>query len=612
MRKFKGITLVFCAIIGASLIVFAQPPEGWEFVGENFLISAAGPVYYPKIAFGDNKYFIVWYSNDSNIRGQFVSTDGTAIGSTFIINTQSYSAGGSVAYHEGSGRWFVAWTDDRATPGTPDIYGRILESDGTPVGSDFEIWSGEFRSQFAWVVAVPSGFFVVWEAWTGGATDTQEIYGRTVSTAGGLGAVAVISNASDTQQNPSAVYSAEYDRILAVWEDFRYDAVEPFTDIDIYGQLLDGSGNIIGSNFMIHDAGDSQNTARAAYSEEDNSFLVVFDDQRFTAAREITAQKVGIDGSLLGPVIYVNDVDWGWDEFPAIAYNANIDKYLTVWTTCADVYAKIFDSDSAKIGPDLVLSNAPNDQFAIGVAAGPGSTFLAAWQDLRNGSPSQLWGQIVSGPLASYLPDLYIKNKGESDANYVLKDRYYCGTFIAFQTKEQSTTNSAVYYISIEQDGANNDDTISVTGTGNGSTGGGNWTVKYYEVASESDSGIDRTSEIVSTGYGYALASGSKQLIRAEVTPDTNVISGTSYTITVTATSTINSWKKDIVRAITTAIEGEETIAGSSGESGGNRHHKHSAWYKPQDWKCGLLGIEPLILIVIVRFMRRRRVKEPK
>jgi len=42
-------------------------------------------------------------------------------------------------------------------------------------------------------------------------------------------------------------------------------------------------------------------------------------------------------------------------------------------------------------------------------------------------------------------------------------------------------------------------------------------------------------------------------------------------------------------------------ITGSSG------HGKHEAWYKPQDWKCGLIGIEPLALIGIIYFLRRRK-----
>ena len=532
-RRSKSIILILCGILVLSLtitlLVFADLPEGWQFVGENFQITNITQVMYEDAVYGDNKYLVVWDKNNY-VQGQFISVTGSKIGSVFNISEQQNGSAPRVAYHKGSGRWFVTWTDWRNdSVSSSDIYGRILESDGTPVGSDIAIWTELSTDQWSWAEAVPSGFFVVFEA-------DKDIYAKMISTAGALGDSILISDAFNMQEQPAISYAEEYDKILVAWNDYRN--IDNDTDSDIYGQFLNGSGSLIGSNFAIHEEVDYQTTARAAYSPVDDSFLVIFDDQRLTGSREISAQKIGIDGANIGSVIYVNDVDHGHDEFPDIAYNANIDKYIGVWTDGSDVYGQIFDSDSTQFGSDLTLSNAVDSQCYISVTEGPGSTFLAVWFDKRTGN-SEVWGQIISGTPVAYSPDIYIKNQGEDDTKYVLKDEQYCGTFVTLQTKEQSVTNAdkAIYYITIKQDGTNNGDIISVTGIGDGSAGGGNWTVKYYEVTSESDPGVDRTSEIVSTGYGYTLASGGKQLIRAEVTPDSNVASGTSYAITIQATS---------------------------------------------------------------------------
>jgi len=357
-----------------------------KFLGENFQISNTTNVWQEDVAFDGNKYFVVWDVYINTIVGQFLATDGTKIGPVINISTQDTAAVPVVAYHKGSGRWLVAWLDSRAGLSDTGIYGRLFENDGTPVGDDFLIYDGPYHDQYQWAAAVPSGFFVVYAA-------GDDIHGRIVNSNGALGPDITISNATNIQAQPSAVYAEEYDKLLVTWYDYR-NMETLGTDSDIYGQFLNGSGDLIGDNFVIHNAEDYQTAPRAAYSPANDSFLVIFDDQRFTGKKEITAQKIGIDGSLLGDVIYVNDVDRGWDEDPDIAYNANIDKYLGVWTNVANEYGQIFDSNGTQIGDDLVL--ATNGTYLISVTEGPGSTFLAVWQDGRTGH-TEVWGQIISG-----------------------------------------------------------------------------------------------------------------------------------------------------------------------------------------------------------------------
>ena len=74
---------------------------------------------------------------DSDIYGRVFFSNGTALGSEFIINqnttnNQQYPAVTGLT----NGNVFVAWQDDLANS---DIYGRVFFPNGTALGSDFII-----------------------------------------------------------------------------------------------------------------------------------------------------------------------------------------------------------------------------------------------------------------------------------------------------------------------------------------------------------------------------------------------------------------------------------------------------------------------------------------
>jgi hypothetical protein len=593
---------------------------GWQFVGSNFQITTdPSKDGYINATFGGNKYLVIWSSTrtgtNRNMFGKFIGADGSIIGSDFAIDAyDSFQQLSAVKYNPYAEKWLVVWTDDRVegSPYLADIYGRLINKDGSFDGDSFVITAMPEVQSNPTIAALPGKFLIVWQDGRDEETiGVEHVYARMIDSNGTLlGSEIIISNEPASQAgNPDAAYDPVNDRVLVVWEDWRNEFV---TGADIYARFIGSDGSYIGEQFIANDDTGNQQMPSIAYNSKDGSYLVT-NDGITDSTRNIRAQKLSANGSKEGSSYQVNDGSlWYWVFQDAkVAYNLVINGYLIVWAddqaspdNSMDVFGQIINGDGTKNGNNFLVTIVPNSQSSPAIAAGPDRDFLVVWNDDRGGGNGDVWGQIVSGPPPLYLPDAYIKNAGENDTLYAGGNTYYTSN-ITLQTKEQSITdtNKAIYYITIEQDGVNNDDIISVTGIGNGSTGGGNWTVKYYAVTNESDPGIDRTSEIVS-GYGYALISGGKQLIRAEVIPDINVISGTSYAITITATSTLGSSRNDVVRAITTSIEDEETITGSSGENGESKHHKHKTWYK-----CGYLGIEPFILLGIVWLMRKRRTK---
>jgi len=90
------------------------------FDGTNFLIGIQGDA-----------------SSDHNIVGQQVDSDGHLIGD--LISTGRTGGFPFVAF--GGGNYLMVWTDDATSP-NDDIYGQLVGTSGTLVGSAFPIGGG--------------------------------------------------------------------------------------------------------------------------------------------------------------------------------------------------------------------------------------------------------------------------------------------------------------------------------------------------------------------------------------------------------------------------------------------------------------------------------------
>ncbi|MBN2378727.1 hypothetical protein JXM67_02860 [candidate division WOR-3 bacterium] len=143
--------------------------------------------------------------------------------------------------------------------------------------------------------------------------------------------------------------------------------------------------------------------------------------------------------------------------------------------------------------------------------------------------------------VSNYQPDNHIKNSYES---VYIGDNIYNVTG-ANQTEEQSIGigDTAIYHVMIQNDGPD-EDSFKVTATPTG-TG---WDVKYYDgIQSE----YDITAQVTTTGwFSPLLGVSSITRFRVEVTPIT-ADSGDSHEIMITSTSTKDTFKHDVVKAIT-------------------------------------------------------------
>jgi hypothetical protein len=271
-------------------------------VGSIFRISIGNTVSanFPCGAWDGENYLVVWQegspTQESKIKGQFISPSGSFVGNNFLIRPSSLPAGTSQIYpglaFDGT-NYLCVWDDNRS--GNRDIYGQFIAPDGSFVGEDF-----------------------------------------------------VISSAVNNQMLVTVEWSGV--NYLAVWADYR----DSSNDAGIYGQLISPDGNLIGENFAISVTSESCERSWPSIASSGQSFLVAWEqelledwkeseipDEREILLRaagidpsrplvwhDVYAQEISLTGELTGDVIPVCTApyhQWGTDV------GSDSENYLVVW-----------------------------------------------------------------------------------------------------------------------------------------------------------------------------------------------------------------------------------------------------------------------------------------
>jgi hypothetical protein len=243
-----------------------------------------------------------------------------------------------------------------------------------------------------------NNYLVVYPKWV----SDIDIYGQTINYDGSVGPEFAISNAADTQNTPSVAYDSFYHRSLVVWADQR-----PGTNgYDIYGQLVNANGTLYGGNFVISNAANTQFSPSVAYDNVNQRFLVVWYDYRpGTNGADIYGQLVNSDGALVGSNFVISNA--ASDQFnPSVAYNSSFQRFLVSWQdernsgiTDTDIYGQLVNANGTLYSTNFVISNAADDQYSSAIAFDSViHRFFVVWTDQRPGTNgSDIYGQLVNG-----------------------------------------------------------------------------------------------------------------------------------------------------------------------------------------------------------------------
>lgn len=261
-------------------------------------------------------------------------------------DSPSFELKGSVAYADtgtSSSQYLLVYSSNEADSG-PNIYGRVLGPDGTPLGKDFRVsqQTGEMTKPIVAYNPRTQRFLVVW----GRKLDDDnraEVIGLNVGLDGRiLGPEFRISFSDLFDTRPAMAYCRSRDRFLVTWtRGTQYDFDNGISDI--YGQFVAGDGSRLqGGNFVIGAAAKNQFKSDVAYNSATDEFLVVWEDQRNQASQDdVYGQLISSAGMLIGSNFLAagtNDIE----RRPVVASNSIDGTYLLVWESLVDGRSALF------------------------------------------------------------------------------------------------------------------------------------------------------------------------------------------------------------------------------------------------------------------------------
>ena len=420
-----------------KLLINGQPADEYEIFGR--LIEADGTLKISKLRISDlgpdgdpyywaenpaviynptaNQYLVLWNGDDDTgnlvqgkkeIYGQLLDASGGEIGAEFRVSTTGAdndvildSTDPAGTYNPDSNQFLVVWQRDHSSVGNEEeddeheIYGQLLQADGTEIGNDFRISDmgpdgvEQFDAEYPAVTynAVTGQYLVVWDGDDNGGDlleDHQEIFGQLLEANGqetGENDFRITYTGPDSDPDFDTVLPAvAYNPVSNHFFVASQSDLEVFPggeEDEIVGQLLAANGDDAGTGSvrlsnMGADENFHANDPAVAYNSVDNEYLVVWsaDDnisenvdneleirgQRIDAA---TGAEVGLNDfriSRMGPDKNANYQA----SSPAVAYNARLNQYLVVWggnevglgSAETEIYGQILKADGAEIGED--------------------------------------------------------------------------------------------------------------------------------------------------------------------------------------------------------------------------------------------------------------------
>ena len=273
----------------------------------------------PSIAFGGEKFLVVWEDNpsdnpalrfESDIKAAFVTANGDVIKRFTVCDASSLQCDPCVAYDKTSQHFFIVWEDARSGTANYDIYGRIYDNSGNPITNDFQVTSEPNCQDEPWVCSDDKGGFLV--VYENGYDPKSGPFGleaqRFDSSGNKLGSVIDIIDGTSDQDNifPAVVFSPETERYFVTWNDA--DLSVGRWRGNIWGKILDKYGETIHDSFIIQPGIEYIRTDVIPYL--DTLFFVSYD-----GSSDLWGRLISSDGTIETNAHMLSDgssqhVDW--------------------------------------------------------------------------------------------------------------------------------------------------------------------------------------------------------------------------------------------------------------------------------------------------------------
>ncbi|HHS51170.1 MAG TPA: hypothetical protein ENN07_08665 [candidate division Zixibacteria bacterium] len=283
-------------------------------------------------------------------------------------------------------RSFVAWTDARAGTGNKNIYGNIIETDGSLAVAAIAICT-DLAQQYDVAVSAGQKFMAFW---VDERTDeTWNIWGQHVNLDATLSGTNFQVTTNNTQKYRPAADRLGND-ILVVFE-------EAATNRKIRGQRLTWGGSSYAPTGAVFDISDGTHVAyNPDVAAGDTDYLVVWSD---ATNKRIYCRTVSPTGTL-GTTRIVADYSGGAyiPGQPAVAWDGT--QWLVAWQIYVfgdelNIYASYVDASGVPSGSEISVAVASQNE-SFPALAFDGIGFMIVFQDTRD-VIAKIWSKRITG-----------------------------------------------------------------------------------------------------------------------------------------------------------------------------------------------------------------------
>ncbi|MBR1032824.1 hypothetical protein [Bradyrhizobium liaoningense] len=243
-------------------------------------------------------------ANGFSIKAQIFAADGSKIGSEFLVDTQtaSHQVSPTVA-GLGNGGFVVTWQDFSGTLGdssSTSIKAQLFATDGSKVGSEFlvDTQTASYQ-QFPTVTGLSNGGFVVtWQDLSGTLGDASgtSIKAQVFAADGSkVGSEFLVDTQTANNQTVPTVTGLGNGGFVVTWQDLS-GTLGDASGTSIKAQVFAADGSKVGSEFLVDKYTDGNQVVPTITGLANGGFVVTWQDNAFL----VGVQVFNSDGTKIG------------------------------------------------------------------------------------------------------------------------------------------------------------------------------------------------------------------------------------------------------------------------------------------------------------------------
>jgi len=238
----------------------------------------------PNVAYDpvNRRFLVIWTEGfvPHAIYGRFVGPTGQLQESEILISTTTeYIRRPIIAYDAGNKRFLICWDgmDPKNEGGdyvSTEIFIRLINTDGSFLGKENSINPGNSLDPTVAYDSLNQRYFVLWSG-SGTESHFYNIYGRLLNTEGTLfGNKFIISATPHNHFRPIVFYDNKNQSFFVLWDDIRIQGKH-----GVYGQFVNANGILLGTEFLVSTT-IKNGLSSAAYDPEGQRFLIVTSNEK--------------------------------------------------------------------------------------------------------------------------------------------------------------------------------------------------------------------------------------------------------------------------------------------------------------------------------------------